>query len=65
MSTVESPFVMRAMKSLTRRMGLLSPISVPSASTSARRRWFSARRESSFNRFSSVTAAMRETELTK
>jgi hypothetical protein len=65
MGTVESPVATRAMNSLTRTIGLLSPMSVLSELTSARRRSFSARRESSLDRFSSVTAAMRETELRK
>jgi hypothetical protein len=36
-----------------------------SAFASAWRRWFSAFRESSFDKFSSVTAAMRDTALMK
>jgi hypothetical protein len=65
MSTVESPLATRVMNSLTRSIGRLSPMRVWSPITSTRSRWFSARRESNFDRFSSVTAATRETALRK
>jgi len=64
-NTVELPFATRVMNSFTRSIGRLSPMRLWSPFTSTRSRWFSARRESNCDRFSNVTAAMREIELKK